>query len=212
MSYRFKEIFFTYQGEGAQAGRAAVFARTAGCNLWSGREEDRASAACWFCDTDFLGTDGPGGGTFETATDVGLTLAQHWAAGGGASGPQEPFVVFTGGEPALQLDAALVEACQAQGFEVAIETNGTRELPEGIDWVSPKPGPPCVVRRGNELKLVHPQEVDPGEVAEWDFEYRYLQPRDGRGREEHTRLCVERCIEDPRWTLSLQCHKLMGIP
>lgn len=208
MSYALKEIYYTLQGEGAQTGRAAVFARFAGCNLWSGREEDRADAACWFCDTDFRGTDGPGGGRFETASALAGAIAGHWPGGG------RPYVVFTGGEPMLQLDAALVDACHALGFEVAIETNGTKPVPDTVDWicVSPKPASDLVQRRGHELKLVYPQAIRPEDVADLDFEHFFLQPLDGAGAAAHTAACIAYCRENPRWRLSLQTHKLIGIP
>lgn len=208
MAYTLKEIYYTLQGEGAQTGRAAVFARFTGCNLWSGREQDRATAACWFCDTDFRGTDGPGGGRFRTPEALATALLDHWPGGG------RPYVVFTGGEPMLQLDAPLIDACHAQGFEVAIETNGTRPVPASVDWicVSPKPGSVVVQRSGHELKLVHPQAVTPQSVAEWDFEHFFLQPLDDPDRDAHTAACIAFCRANPQWRLSLQTHKLTGIP
>lgn len=208
MAYTLKEIYYTLQGEGAQTGRAAVFARFTGCNLWSGREQDRAAAACWFCDTDFRGTDGPGGGRFATPQALAAALVAHWPGGG------RPYVVFTGGEPMLQLDAPLIDACHAQGFEVAIETNGTRPVPASVDWicVSPKPGSVVVQRSGHELKLVHPQAVTPQSVAEWDFEHFFLQPLDDPDRDAHTAACIAFCRANPQWRLSLQTHKLTGIP
>jgi 7-carboxy-7-deazaguanine synthase (Cx14CxxC type) len=213
MSYAVKEIYYTLQGEGAQAGRPAVFLRFAGCNLWSGREEDRASAVCRFCDTDFVGTDGPGGGRFSAAADLARAAARLWPQ---APGPQsKPFVVVTGGEPLLQLDQALLDALHAEGFEVAVETNGTLRPPAGIDWlcVSPKAGAPLVVTRGDELKLVYPQEgIDPARFEELDFRHFFLQPMDGPDRERNTELAVRYCLEHPRWRLSLQTHKLLGIP
>ncbi|MCP4873210.1 MAG: 7-carboxy-7-deazaguanine synthase [Proteobacteria bacterium] len=212
MSYSLKEIFFTLQGEGRQAGRAAVFARFAGCNLWSGREQDRASAPCWFCDTDFIGTDGPGGGKFTTATDLAAAVRTCWDEGGGPGGV--PLVVFTGGEPMLQLDDAAIDAVHAAGVSIAIETNGTIPVPRSIDWicVSPKPNSEVVQRSGDELKLVYPHQVTPDEVADWDFTHFYLQPLDGPERTAHTDACVAYCRAHPKWRLSLQTHKLIGIP
>jgi 7-carboxy-7-deazaguanine synthase len=213
VSYAVKEIYYTLQGEGARTGRAAVFCRFAGCNLWTGREEDRATAACWFCDTDFVGTDGPGGGRFATADELAAAIATCWREAVDGE-PARPYVVFTGGEPLLQLDESLVAACHAAGFEVAVETNGTIEPPPGIDWltVSPKPGSTLVVTRGQELKLVHPHEVDPADVAGLDFEVFYLQPLDGPDRDANTARVLDYCRRHPRWRLSLQTHKLLGIP
>ncbi|OZI61056.1 7-carboxy-7-deazaguanine synthase [Bordetella genomosp. 11] len=210
MTYAAKEIFKTLQGEGAQAGRAAVFCRFAGCNLWSGRESDRATAACTFCDTDFVGTDGPGGGKFATAELLADALAAEW-------GPDTAgrYVVFTGGEPLLQLDRALVDAVHARGFTIAIETNGTIEPPQGIDWicVSPKGKAPVVVRAGNELKLVYPQaEARPEAFAGLAFDHFFLQPMDGPARAANTQAIVEYCMRHPQWRLSLQTHKYIGIP
>lgn len=209
MSYTVKEIFYTLQGEGTQAGRPAVFCRFTGCNLWSGREIDRASAVCRFCDTDFVGTDGTGGGRFSDAAALADRVAAHWPGGSGA------FVVCTGGEPLLQLDAALVEALHARGFEIAIETNGTiAPAPAGIDWVcvSPKAGAPLRLTEGDELKLVVPQ---PGimleELEGLGFRRFLVQPMDGPQRADNTRLAVEICLRRPRWRLSLQTHKLLGI-
>jgi 7-carboxy-7-deazaguanine synthase (Cx14CxxC type) len=210
MSYAVKEIFHTLQGEGAQAGRSAVFCRFTGCNLWSGREADRAEAVCRFCDTDFVGTDGPGGGRFAQAEALAEVIAAAW--GGGASGR---YVVFTGGEPLLQLDAPLLAAVRARGFETAVETNGTQEAPEGIDWicVSPKAGAPLRLTRGHELKLVYPQAgLSPEDVAGLDFRHFWLQPMDGPDRAAHTRAAVAHCLRDARWRLSLQTHKMIGIP
>ena len=211
MSYALKEIYVTLQGEGAQAGRAAVFARFAGCNLWSGREDDRADAACWFCDTDFVGVDGPGGGRFADAADLAGELRRRWREDAGPGG--RAYVVFTGGEPLLQLDEALVEACHEVGLEVGVETNGTIAAPAGIDWlcVSPKPNGELVVRAGDELKLVYPMEVRPEDVAGLDFTRFYLQPRDEIGV-DHTAKAVAYVRAHPRWRLSLQTHKLIGIP
>ncbi len=210
MSYVVKEIFYTLQGEGLQAGRPAVFCRFAGCNLWSGLEEDRATAACRFCDTDFVGTDGPGGGRFAAAAALAEAIRATWPARG-----SRPFVVCTGGEPLLQLDAALVDALHRAGFEIAIETNGTRLPPPGLDWVcvSPKAGAELVLRRGDELKLVYPQEgIDPEELTSLDFRTFFLQPMDGPDVERNTRLALAYCLAHPPWRLSLQRHKLWGIP
>ncbi len=210
MSYAVKELFHTLQGEGAQAGRAAVFCRFSGCNLWSGREEDRASAACRFCDTDFVGLDGEGGGRFPDAASLATAIAAAWQGGAHAR-----YVVFTGGEPLLQLDAALIEAVHAQGFEIAVETNGTIPAPEGIDWicVSPKGANPLAQRSGHELKLVYPQaDAAPGAFADLPFHHRFLQPMDGPDRVAHTQAAVEYCRRDARWRLSLQTHKIIGIP
>jgi 7-carboxy-7-deazaguanine synthase (Cx14CxxC type) len=212
MSYAIKEIFYTLQGEGANAGRPAVFCRFAGCNLWSGREDDRATAVCRFCDTDFVGTDGPGGGRFASAADVATAVAAAWP--GGVPGGR-PFVVFTGGEPLLQLDEALTTALHAAGFEIAIETNGTRLPPPGVDWicVSPKAGAEFVLRRGDELKLIYPQQgAEPERYVGLDFRHFFLQPMDGPQRERNTRLAVAYCLEHPQWRLSLQIHKILGIP
>jgi 7-carboxy-7-deazaguanine synthase (Cx14CxxC type) len=209
--YQVKEIFYTLQGEGTHAGRAAVFCRFAGCNLWTGREPARASAICQFCDTDFVGTDGPGGGTFTTADDVAAAINSAWTP----AVDEQRFVVCTGGEPLLQLDAALIDALHANGFEIAIETNGTQLAPSGIDWicVSPKAGAEFLQRHGDELKLVYPQSgLDPADVVDLEFRHRYLQPMDGPDRDKNTALTVEYCQRDPRWHLSLQTHKYLGIP
>ena len=212
MSYAVKEIFYTLQGEGANAGRAAVFLRFAGCNLWSGREADRATAACPFCDTDFVGI-GPDGGRFASPASLARAVLERWpwARTRGA----RPLVVCTGGEPLLQLDAPLVEALREAGFEVAIETNGTRPLPPGgIDWicVSPKAGTELVVRAGNELKLVYPQAgAEPERFEGLEFRHFFLQPMDGPAREANTRRAVEYCLAHPRWRLSVQTHKALGI-
>ena len=210
MTYAVKEIFKTLQGEGAHAGRAAVFCRFTGCNLWSGREQDRAAAACRFCDTDFVGMDGEGGGRFGTASELSLAIERAWA---GSPGPR--YVVFTGGEPLLQLDAPLIGAVHARGFEVAIETNGTQIPPEGVDWicVSPKAGAPLELKRGDELKLVYPQEgVDPEDFAGLPFTHHWLQPMDGEHGALNTALAAAYCMNNPRWRLSLQTHKLIGLP
>jgi len=210
MTYSAKEIFKTLQGEGAHAGRAAVFCRFAGCNLWTGRESDRASAACTFCDTDFVGTDGDGGGKFATPQALADTIAATWGPG-----TQQRYVVFTGGEPLLQLDAALLDAVHAHGFTVAIETNGTLPAPAGIDWicVSPKGRAPVVIKRGNELKLVFPQaDARPEMYADLDFQHFFLQPIDSPARAAHTEQAVQYCMQHPQWRLSLQTHKYIGIP
>ena len=209
MAYAVKEIFYTLQGEGAQAGRAAVFCRFAGCNLWSGREADRAQAACRFCDTDFVGTDGPGGGKFADAQALADAVASHWPGGG------QPLVVCTGGEPLLQLDEALIEALHAHGFQIAVETNGTQPAPPGLDWicVSPKADAPVVLTRGDELKLVFPQaEARPERFESLDFRHFILQPMDGPERERNTRLALDYCLAHPQWRLGLQTHKLLNIP
>lgn len=209
--YQVKSCFYTLQGEGKQAGRPAVFLRFAGCNLWTGREADRATATCRFCDTDFVGTDGEGGGRFREAAALAAHVAARWPAGA-ASGR---YVVCTGGEPTLQLDAALVDALHAAGFEVAIETNGTAEVVSGVDWicVSPKAGATLVQRRGNELKLVYPQ---PGAMPEaflgMTFDHFLLQPMDGPAVAANTQAAVEYCLAHPGWRLSLQLHKHLGIP
>lgn len=210
-TYAVKECFYTLQGEGKHAGRPAVFLRFAGCNLWSGREADRASAVCTFCDTDFVGTDGEGGGSFRTPEALAAHVAARWPAGGGGT----PYVVCTGGEPTLQLDAPLVDALHAAGFEIAVETNGTRPVVAGVDWicVSPKAGAPVVQTRGDELKLVYPQETAmPERFAEMDFRHFLLQPMDGPARVANTEAAVAYCLTHPQWGLSLQTHKTLGIP
>ena len=207
--YSVKEIFYTLQGEGANAGTPAVFCRFAGCNLWSGREEDRASAACDFCDTDFVGVDGTGGGKFADAAALATAIDAQWRSRDG-----EKFVVCTGGEPLLQLDASLVDVLHARGFRVAVETNGTIAPPAGLDWicVSPKSTTELAIGRGDELKLVYPQRDAPPERFEsLDFEHFFLQPMDGTGRDATTRAAVEYCLAHPRWRLSLQSHTLIGI-
>lgn len=212
MSYAVKEVFYTLQGEGAQSGRAAVFCRFAGCNLWSGREADRASAVCQFCDTDFVGVNGPGGGKFEHADDLAEAINGIWPATGAGD---RRFVVCTGGEPLLQLDRALIDALHARDFEIAVETNGTQAAPEGIDWVcvSPKAGAPLVQTSGDELKLVFPQEkARPEQFEHLDFRNFFLQPMDGPARETNTQLALQYCMTHPKWRLSLQTHKLLGIP
>jgi len=210
MTYSVKEIFLTLQGEGGQAGRAAVFCRFAGCNLWSGREVDRPAAVCTFCDTDFVGTDGPGGGKFETAEALALKVESAWV--GGASGR---LVVCTGGEPLLQLDAPLIAALHDRGFSIAVETNGTLSAPAGLDWicVSPKADAALAQTSGQELKLVHPQAgVDPARFEELDFERFYLQPMDGPALDANVKSAVAYCLEHPRWRLSVQTHKYLGLP
>lgn len=210
MTYSVKEIFLTLQGEGGQAGRAAVFCRFAGCNLWSGREKDRAAAVCTFCDTDFVGTDGPGGGRFRSAEALAAAIAAAWTGA-----PEQRLVVCTGGEPLLQLDAPLIEALHARGFAIAVETNGTLAAPPGVDWicVSPKADAEVVQRSGQELKLVWPQPgVDPARFEGWDFERFLLQPMDGPDRLAATQACIAYCLAHPRWRLSVQTHKYLGIP
>jgi 7-carboxy-7-deazaguanine synthase (Cx14CxxC type) len=210
MTYSVNEIFLTLQGEGGQAGRAAVFCRFAGCNLWTGREQDRASAVCQFCDTDFVGVDGPGGGKFAAAEALAGAVAAAW------SGPREHrLVVLTGGEPLLQVDAPLIEALHGEGFAIALETNGTIAAPPGIDWVcvSPKADAALAQTTGQELKLVFPQEnVDPARFEALGFERFALQPMDGPDREAATRAAIAYCLAHPRWRLSLQTHKYLGIP
>jgi 7-carboxy-7-deazaguanine synthase len=212
MTYSVKEIYYTLQGEGAQTGRAAVFCRFAGCNLWSGREEDRAGAVCKFCDTEFVGTDGPGGGKFKKARDLARAVAQCWPL---SSADSPRLVVCTGGEPLLQVDWALTAAFHEEGFEVAVETNGTQLAGPGLDWicVSPKADAQLVMTRGNELKLVYPQaDALPHAFEHLDFDHFFLQPMDGANVAENTRLAIEYCKQHPRWRLSLQTHKLLGIP
>ncbi|HEU4700199.1 MAG TPA: 7-carboxy-7-deazaguanine synthase [Gemmatimonadales bacterium] len=230
MSYAVKELFYTLQGEGANAGRAAVFCRFAGCNLWTGREADRARAVCTFCDTDFVGTDGPGGGRFATAAGLAAAVRRTWDAGAvgtsdavsrpAAADDVRPLVVCTGGEPLLQVDAALIDALHAEGFAIAVETNGTRRAPAGLDWicVSPKAGAPLVQTSGDELKLVFPQReptAQPERFAGLAFTHFFLQPMDVADpveRERHRQAAVAYCLAHPRWRLSLQTHKLLGIP
>ena len=212
MTYSVKEIFYTLQGEGAQTGRPAVFCRFAGCNLWSGLEEDRANAVCNFCDTDFVGTDGEGGGKFATARELARAIAVRWPDDDKAG---TRFVVCTGGEPLLQLDAALVDALHAEAFEIAVETNGTQPAPAGLDWIciSPKAQAQLVLEGGDELKLVYPQvEATPERFEGMRFRHFFLQPMDGPERERNTRLAVEYCKSHPKWRLSLQTHKILGIP
>lgn len=215
--YTVKELFPTLQGEGAHAGRAAVFCRFAGCNLWSGREEDRATAVCQFCDTDFVGSDGVGGGKFETASLLADTIEEVWIST--SAGPQQRYVVFTGGEPLLQLDTALIDALHAKGFTIAIETNGTIKVPKGIDWVcvSPKTGSELIVLQADEIKLVIPQQ---GHVAietllarfeKMDYRNRFLQAMDGPNLQDNLALAVRLCQKRPLWRLSVQTHKMIGI-
>ncbi len=219
-TYSVKECFYTLQGEGARAGRPAVFCRFSGCNLWSGLEKDRASAACQFCDTDFIGVDGVNGGKFKSAAALAEHIESFWPEGGA------PYVVFTGGEPCLQLDQTLVAAVKARGFEVAIETNGTLPVPDGVDWicVSPKPNATLVQTSGNEIKFIYPQAgLAPETFEHMDFEHFYLQPMDMRflastqaqapaGPHNNVDACVQYCLAHPQWSLSLQTHKLTGIP
>lgn len=209
MSYSIKEVFKTLQGEGAQMGRTAVFCRFSGCNLWSGREADRATASCTFCDTEFVGIDGPGGGRFATATELADAIACMWG-----DSVERRYVVLTGGEPLLQVDSALVDALHAHGFEIGVETNGTQPAPEGLDWicVSPKAGADLVLRTGNELKLVFPQQaVHPDLFEHLPFEHFFLQPMDSPTAADNLQAAITYCTENPRWRLSLQSHKMIGI-
>jgi len=213
MTYTVKEIFYTLQGEGANTGRPAVFCRFAGCNLWSGREEDRSKAACQFCDTDFRGTDGENGGKYRTAAELADRINASRPQGSGES--LSPFVVCTGGEPLLQLDDTLVVELHARGFQVAVETNGTKPAPFGLDWicVSPKAETKLVLQSGNELKLVYPQaKALPERFDQLAFDHFFLQPMDGPNREENNRRTVEYCLAHPHWRLSLQTHKVLRIP
>jgi 7-carboxy-7-deazaguanine synthase len=210
VSYAVKEIYATLQGEGAHTGRRAVFLRFAGCNLWTGREADRATAQCTFCDTDFVGIDGPGGGRFADATTLADAVLAEWG-----DGPAHRYVVCTGGEPLLQLDASLIDALHARGFEVGVETNGTQAAPPGLDWVcvSPKADTQVVLRHGNELKLVFPQPLAPPErFADWSFEHFFLQPMDGPAQAANIQAATAYCLAHPKWRLSLQTHKLIGLP
>ena len=213
MAYQVKEIYYTLQGEGAQAGRPAVFCRFAGCNLWSGRESDRQGAACWFCDTDFVGTDGARGAKYRTEAELADSIEECWNEY--SSGP--PFVVFTGGEPLLQLDESLLSALKNKGFEIAVETNGTIEAPAGLDWitVSPKAGTELMQRAGNELKLVFPQGVAPEHYADLPFAHFFLSPRwsaESAELRHHTELAMSYCRANPKWKLTMQYHKIWGIP
>ena len=208
--YAVKECFLTLQGEGVQSGSRAVFLRFAGCNLWSGREQDREMAQCTFCDTDFVGTDGEGGGKFRSADDLAAQVEAVWD-----SGEEQRLVVITGGEPMLQLDGALVDSLHRRGFRVAMETNGTLPAAQGLDWicVSPKAGTEIVQRRGNELKLVWPQEgIDPAELETWEFDHFLVQPMDCEKREEALQAAIKLAMERPKWRLSLQAHKVIGLP
>jgi 7-carboxy-7-deazaguanine synthase (Cx14CxxC type) len=210
MTYSVKEIYMTLQGEGGQVGRPAVFCRFAGCNLWSGLERDRGQAICQFCDTDFLGTDGPGGGTFEDLDDLADAILQTWPS----TTESYRFVVFTGGEPLLQLHAPLTDALHKRDFEIAVETNGTLVVPEGVDWtcVSPKAGAPLVQLSGDELKLVYPQsDFDPEQFEDLDFKHFLLQPMDGPKRQTNTEQAIAYCRAHPRWKLSVQTHKYLGV-
>jgi len=211
--YSVKEIYYTLQGEGANAGRPAVFCRFSGCNLWTGREQDRATATCKFCDTHFFGTDGPGGGKFETAGELADKVAATWPSA--TAERARPLVVCTGGEPLLQLNEELIGEFHHRGFEVAVETNGTQVPPSGLDWicVSPKAGTELVVKSGNELKLVYPQaNAAPEQFETLNFEWLFLQPMDGLERDRNTRLALNYCLEHPQWRLSLQTHKMLQIP
>jgi 7-carboxy-7-deazaguanine synthase len=209
MAYTVKEIFYTLQGEGVHAGRAAVFCRFAGCNLWSGREIDRTTAICTFCDTDFVGTDGEGGGKFASASELSEAIADFWPKGDFG----RRFVVCTGGEPLLQLDPALIEALHSLNFEIALETNGTIAVPLGVDWVcvSPKSGATLVVNEGDELKVVYPQSIDPRTYERLAFRNYFIQPMDGGEAKQSLAAAIEFCAQNPRWRLSLQTHKLIGI-
>ena len=212
MSYAVKEMYYTLQGEGRQAGRSAVFCRFTGCNLWSGREADRMRSVCQFCDTDFIGTDGPGGGRFSEADALARAIQEAWRGIGG-----KPLVVFTGGEPLLQLDETLIYALKDRDFEIAIETNGTKPAPKGIDHicVSPKSNAPLVLTEGTELKLVYPQlepEAQPERFIHLNFEHFYLQPMDGPNQERNTQEAIKYCLAHPQWSLSLQTHKYTNIP
>ncbi len=211
MTYAVKEIFYTLQGEGANTGKPAVFCRFAGCNLWSGQERDRADATCKFCDTDFVGTDGAGGGKFETADALADAISNAWKGNGGA----QRFVVCTGGEPLLQLDPALIDALHAREFKIAVETNGTLEVPPGLDWVcvSPKADAELVVTAGDELKLVYPQAGgSPERYENLNFAHLFLQPMDGAARAANSKSAIDYCLAHPKWRLSMQTHKYLGIP
>jgi len=211
MKYKVKEIYYTLQGEGANVGRPAVFCRFTGCNLWSGLNADRSRALCQFCDTDFIGTDGPGGGEFASAEELARHIGEVWPDG---DFDDERFVVLTGGEPLLQVDDEVIRALHDEGFEVGVETNGTIRTPSGIDWicVSPKYGAKCVVKSGHELKFVFPQDGDdPARYEELDFQHFFLQPMDGPQKERNVDMAVEYCLQNPKWRLSLQTHKLVGL-
>ena len=213
MTYSVKEIYYTLQGEGAHTGRPAVFLRFAGCNLWSGREEHRLQSICRFCDTDFVGVDGPGGGKFATASELAAAVASHW---GDTSEATRPYVVCTGGEPLLQLDGSAIDALHDAGFEIGVESNGTIVAPEGIDWlcVSPKGNASLLQVSGSELKLVFPQDEEAAQPEKFEhlhFEHYFLQPLDGPDRDRNTKLAIDYCMQHPRWRLSLQTHKYLGI-
>jgi 7-carboxy-7-deazaguanine synthase len=211
VTYAVKEIFYTLQGEGQHAGRPAVFCRFAGCNLWTGREQDRDKAVCQFCDTEFIGTDGPGGGSFPTPKSLAKAIAGTWPK----EDRENRFVVCTGGEPLLQLDGELIECLHELEFEIAVETNGTVPLPDNIDWVcvSPKANSDVVVRGGDELKFVFPQnDLSPADVSDWKFDNLYLQPMDSETASANTQRAINFCLDNPRWKLSLQTHKMLGIP
>ena len=213
MTYTVKEVFYTRQGEGANTGRAAVLLRFAGCNLWTGKKEDRTESVCGFCDTDFVGTDGPGGGKFADVTDLAEAVNAVWM--GSCAESNSKFVVCTGGEPLLQLDGDLIAELHARQFSIAVETNGTIAAPEGIDWicVSPKAGAALVQTTGDELKLVYPQEgMEPHEFEQLEFDHFFLQPLDGPHRRRNTGLALNYCLSFPRWRLSVQTHKILGIP
>lgn len=215
MSYSIKEIYYTLQGEGANAGRPAVFCRFAGCNLWTGREEDRHGAVCQFCDTNFIGNDGPRGGVYNTARQIALAIDACWPTNDDGGWVGNKWVVCTGGEPLLQLDTAILEVLHELGFLVAVETNGTKLPPSGVDWVcvSPKANAPLVLTRGDELKLVYPQiDGDPSRYASLDFDRFFLQPMDSPIKNENIQLAAQYCLEHPQWELSLQTHKLIGLP
>ena len=214
MTYSVKEIYYTLQGEGAQTGRPAVFLRFAGCNLWTGREKDRLKAVCKFCDTQFVGTDGPGGGKFKSAGELATAVAAYWPEN--STSRTKPYVVCTGGEPLLQLDSVAIKALQERGFEVAVETNGTIAAPRELDWicVSPKAGAAIVQKQGSELKLVYPQiesEAQPDQFDHLEFENFFLQPLDDQHLQKNTQLSIDFCLEHPQWKLSLQTHKMIGI-
>jgi len=213
MTYSVKEVFYTLQGEGSHAGRPAVFCRFAGCNLWSGREEDRKDAVCRFCDTDFVGTNGADGGKFSTAEELADLISSKWPRDSGAEA--ERYVVCTGGEPLLQLDAALINALHQRSFEVGVETNGTLAPPSGVDWicVSPKSTAKLVVTSGDELKFVYPQsDINPEDFVSLKFKYFFIQPMDGEDQKKNTQRAIEYCKAHPNWRLSLQIHKVLGIP
>ena len=213
MAYAVKEIFYSLQGEGAHAGRPAIFCRFSGCNLWSGKEQHRADAICQFCDTDFVGTDGDGGGSFADASQLAVRIKSFWPKN--IADNTHPYVVCTGGEPLLQLDTPLIDALRAQGIEIAIETNGTLPVPDGIDWicVSPKAGAKLVVEAGDELKLVYPQDGhQPADFHACQFDHLFLQPLYDENQPQHVANTVDYCLKHPRWNLSLQTHKLLGLP